>query len=144
MNYFDASALIKRFVVEEGSTTVHSLLTREGVGATAKLAYAEVYAGLARKRREGYLSQARYGLACRQFESDWPAYLQVELRDEVLLLARDLIQRHPLRAYDAVHLASALSLQTGLGEEVTFVVADERLLDAAQAEQLRPLNPTRT
>ena len=144
MNYFDTSALIQRFVVEEGSPRVNSLLMREGVAASAKIAYAEVYAGLSRKRREGHLSQTLYTLACRQFESDWPAYIQVELRDEVLALARELIQRHPLRAYDAIHLASALSLQTGLGEEVTFVVADDRLLRAAQAEQLKPLNPTRT
>lgn len=140
MNYFDTSALIKRFVTEKGSSLINSLLTRQGVAATAKIAYAEVHAGLARKRREGHLSQTHYALVCRQFESDWPGYIQVELRDDILVLARDLIQRHPLRGFDAIHLASALSLQTGLGEEITFVVADERLLLAAQAEQLRPLN----
>ncbi len=144
MNYFDTSALIKRFVAEDGSSVVNSLFTRQGIAATAKIAYPEVYAGLSRKRREGHLSQRFYNLACRQFERDWPAYVHVELRDEVLVLARELIQRHPLKAYDAIHLASALSLQTGLGEEVTFVVADDRLRLAAQAEQLRPLNPTQT
>jgi len=33
----------------------------------------------------------------------------VELGDDLLLLARDLIQHHPLMGSDAVHLASALS-----------------------------------
>jgi len=93
--------------------------------------YAEVYAGLARKRRDGHLSERRYALACRQFERDWKAYVRVDLWDEILLLARDLIQRHPLRASDAIHLASALSLRGALGEDITFAAADERLLRAA-------------
>lgn len=140
MNYFDTSALIKRYVSEKGSSLVNDLLAREGVAATAKITYAEVHSGLARKRREGHLTREQYGRLSRRFDDDWPGYIQVELRDEVLVLARDLIQRHPLRGFDAIHLASALGLQTGLGEAITFVVADERLSRAAQAEQLRPLN----
>jgi hypothetical protein len=39
-----------------------------------------------------------------------------------------------------VHLASAVSLKSALGEEFTFAAADERLLHAAQAEGLEALN----
>jgi predicted nucleic acid-binding protein len=141
MNYLDTSALIKRFVSEKGSPVVLALIKRNEPIATAKIAYAEIYAGLTRKLREGGLSNARYALACRQFESDWNAYLRIELQDTVLLRARDLIKRHPLRGFDAVHLASALNLKDILGEEMTFVAADERLLRAAKAEQLGILNP---
>jgi predicted nucleic acid-binding protein len=123
-----------------GSSTVQSLLQQpEGV-ATAKIAYAEIFAGLTRKLREGHIAKPLHALACRQFEGDWPAYLRVELQDTVLSLARDLVQRHPLKGFDAVHLASALSLQTGLGGGVTFAAADARLLRAAEAEKLDTLN----
>lgn len=140
MNYLDTSALIKRFVTEKGSPLVESLVSQEGFVATAKIAYTEVYAGLTRKHREGHLPGSQYALACRQFESDWQAYIRVDLQDEILVLARDLIQRHTLRGFDAIHLASALSLRAALGEEITFAAADERLLWAARAERLRPLN----
>ena len=140
MNYLDTSALIKRFVVEKGSPQVESLVSQSSHVATAKIAYAEVYAGLARKHREGHMPGSQYALACRQFESDWQAYVRLDLQDEILILARDLIQRHPLRGFDAIHLASALSLKTALGEDVTFAAADERLLRAARAERLRPLS----
>jgi len=140
MNYLDTSALIKRFVAEKGSPQVESLVSQRGHVATAKIAYAEVYAGLARKHREGYLPGSQYTLACRQFEAEWQAYIRVDLRDEILVLARDLIQRHPLRGYDAIHLASAINLQSVLGEEITFVAADGGLLRAARAEHIRPLN----
>lgn len=140
MIYLDTSALIKRFVNEKGSPLVQSIVQRTEAIATAKIAYAEIFAGLTRKLREGNLSKAQYALACRQFESDWHAYLRVELGDDILLLARDLIQRRPLKGFDAVHLASALRLKVALGEEVTFAAADGRLLKAAEGENLEPLN----
>ena len=117
-----------------------ALFKRNESIATAKIAYAEMYAGLTRKLREGGLSNVQYTLACRQFESDWNAYLRVDVQDTILLRARDLIQRHPLRGFDAVHLAAALSLQDALGEDMTFVAADEHLLRAARAEHLGVLH----
>jgi predicted nucleic acid-binding protein len=143
MNYLDTSALIKRFVAEKGSSLIQTIVTRTGPVATAKIAYAEVHAGLTRKRRDGHLSGRDYAQACRQFDRDWQAYIRVDLRDEILQLARDLIQRHPLRGFDAIHLASALSLKSALGEDIAFAAADERLLRAAEAEHLRPLNVER-
>ena len=76
MIYLDTSALIKRFVNENGSPLVQSIVQRKGVIATAKIAYAEIFAGLTRKLREGNLSKAQYALACRQFESDWQAIFE--------------------------------------------------------------------
>ena len=140
MNYFDTSALVKRFVDEPGSPAVDALIA-EGPTATATVAFAEVYAGLARKRRARELTEAAYKSACRQFEAEWPAYVRVALRDEVLLLARDLIRRHPLRGFDAIHLASALTLKVALAEDMTFVASDERPLTAAKAERLKGTNP---
>ena len=140
MIYLDTSALIKRFVVEKGSRSVHGMIEKEGPVATAKIAYAEVHSGLARKVREGALSAGRHAFICRQVESDWGAYLRMDLTDEVLALARALIQRHPLRALDAIHLASALILKGSIGEPVDFVSADERQLRAAAKEDLGALN----
>jgi predicted nucleic acid-binding protein len=138
--YLDTSALVKRFVNEKGSALVQSLVRGTNAVATAKIAYAEIFAGLARKLREGNLSKAQHSVACRQFESDWQAYVRVELQDDILVLARDLIQRHPLKGFDAVHLASALGLQIALAEEIRFAAADKNLLKAAQAEKLEPIN----
>ena len=140
MIYLDTSALIKRFVNERGSLLVRSLVQRDRAVATAKIAYAEMFAGLTRKLRERNLSKTQYNLACRQFDRDWHAYIRVELGDDILGLARDLIQRHPLKGFDAVHLASALSLKIALDEEITFAATDARLLKAAKAENLEPLN----
>jgi uncharacterized protein len=141
MNYLDTSALVKRFVEEKGSRRIEEIVSNGEPVATAKIAYAEVYAGLTRKKREGLLSARRYGVASRSFEQDWPTYVRVDLRDEVLVLARDLMERRPLRGFDAIHLASALILRKELGEPVVFVAADARLAQTAVAERLSTVNP---
>lgn len=106
MTYLDTSALVKRFVSEAGSREIRSLLTGNEPIASATIAYAELYSGLTRRHREGVLSQLQYRLACRRFERDWMALVKVELGAEILSSARGLIQRHSLRAFDAIHLAS--------------------------------------
>jgi predicted nucleic acid-binding protein len=141
VTYLDTSALVKHFVAEKGSDRVREIVSAGEPAATSKIGYAEVHAALARRRREGGLSTRQYTTACRNFEENWQTYVKVDLQDEVLLLARDLIKRRPLRGFDAIHLASALTLGRELGEPMTFIAADARLLDAAEAEKLRVLNP---
>ena len=55
MHYFDASALVKRYVRETGSQTVRRLLAT-GVAATSRLSEVEVASAIARRTREGVLS----------------------------------------------------------------------------------------
>lgn len=128
---------MKRFVEETGSDTVRRLITNSGSAiATATVAYVEVFAGLSRKHRERQMSASDYVHACSQFENEWDAYVQVNMGDEILSLGRDLLKRRALRAFDAIHLASAIFLQRELGEAITFVAADKQLLRAAVAEGL--------
>lgn len=140
MTYLDTSALIKRFVAERGSLLVSGIIGGGERVATATVAYVEVYAGLTRRYRRQDLSGGEYARACREFETDWPTYAHIELGGDVLRRARTLVERHALRAFDAVHLASAIGLAEGLGEDVTFAAADERLLRAAEGERLAVLN----
>jgi predicted nucleic acid-binding protein len=139
MIYLDTSALIKRYIWESGSEQVRQLFRDNVTIITSKIAYAETYAAFARRMREGHLARVRYGQVCRLFELEWPAYLIVEVRDEVLHLSRDLIKKYPLRGFDALHLASAKSLRQQLKTPITFGGADQRLLESAKAEGFKLL-----
>ena len=142
MNYLDTSAIIKRFVNEHGSELVDGMMMGPEPIAIAKVAFAEVFAALARRRRDRSLSDSQYQRACEQFEADWNSYLQLELRDSVLFSARDVVHRRPLTGFDAIHLASALVLRSELHEPVTFAAGDRRLLLAAEAEGLDVVDVT--
>jgi predicted nucleic acid-binding protein len=133
--YFDASALVKRYVREAGSIVVRRLLAT-GVAATSRLSEVEVASGIVRRAREGAFTARRRDVALAALQHDLPALAIVELIPEITAEARALLLRHALRASDAIQLASCLYLQRQLSQSVLFVAFDQRLLDAAHAEGL--------
>ena len=133
--YFDASALVKRYVRETGSTTVRGLLA-SGIPATSRLSEVEVSSGIIRRSREGAFTLRHRDRMLAALQRDLPALAIVEVIPEIAADARALLLRQSLRAGDAVQLASCLFLQRHWDEPVPFVAFDRRLLEAAQAEGL--------
>lgn len=133
--YFDASALVKRYVRERGSTAIRRLLT-SGTAATSRLSEIEVASAIVRRAREGSFASRARDRMLAALQDDLPALLVVELIPEIALDARSLLLRHALRAGDAIQLASYLYLRRELGQPVPFVGFDERLVDAARREGL--------
>lgn len=101
---------------------------------------------LARRKREGSVPAVDCDTAAQAFAvHSTTEYDFVELDLTVVALARALLERHPLRAYDAVQLASALvanqTLQTAQLPALIFLSADERLNGIATTEGLVVDNP---
>jgi predicted nucleic acid-binding protein len=141
--YLDSSALIKKYIVEKGTREVREFFASRELLWTSKISQAEVWSAFARRRRGGDLTMAQYRAIARSFERDWRRFVVIELSDEVLAMIRRIVEQHPLRAFDAVQLASAIWTKQSLGEPLVFVVADEPLLRAAEAMALRVVNPER-
>ncbi|MBI2965029.1 MAG: type II toxin-antitoxin system VapC family toxin [Chloroflexi bacterium] len=135
MRYFDASALVKRCVREPGSQSIRQLMD-SGPRATSRLSEVEVVSGIARLVRSGALSTPERDHAIATLDGTLPAMLVVELTSNITLRARALLERHRIRAGDAIQLASCLDLQDRLGQPVTMVSFDTRLTDSAAAEGL--------
>lgn len=57
------------------------------------------------------------------------------------IAARRLIQTHPLRGADAVHLSSALWVGEEIGHPLRFIASDGPLLRAATIEGLEVMDP---
>jgi predicted nucleic acid-binding protein len=140
MIYFDTSALVKRYLKENGSETVGSIVRQKKVIATSKLAYPEMLSALMRKHRAGDIQRRPLDLVIGQFEIDWEKLVIVEFHDELLEIIKSLIEKYPLRGADAVHLSSAMWLQKSTKETLTFVTSDIALLNTAQAEDLEIIN----
>lgn len=133
IRYFDASALVKRFVREEGTAVVVGLLRRSR-SATCRLSEAEISAALARRRREGGISRAAYAAALAALRSDLARLDVIELVPAVVAGVHPLLARHSLRAGDALQLAAAMILRDRTGDDVELVSYDEGLNVAARAE----------
>lgn len=141
--FFDSSA-VKQYVDEPGSEWVRRLLSQFPPTAIAEITLVEVVAALARRWRMGEITGEEYRFVKRVFLAD-VRWCQVISADRPTVdRATDLIDRHPLRAYDALQLATALQLAETLqaeGFSLTFVSADERLCAAAEGEGLTTVNP---
>jgi len=133
MRYYDASALVKKYVREAGSVKVRRSLASD-VPATSRLSGVEIASGLMRRSREGAFSRTQCRRAFAALESDMSAMLIVELTPTIVSRAQTLLERHALRAGDAIQLASCLWLRQELNEDAHFVVFDDRIAAAVRAE----------
>jgi len=151
--YFDASALVKYYVTEPGSTWVRHLVeardseTAQWVHAifVAEITRVEIAAALALIERTGRIRRAQRDREYRRFVHQFVSrYAIIPLTTADLEHAADLTQQYPLKAYDAVQLAVALryaSILAALRLPLTFVSGDAALLAAARAEGLPTENP---
>jgi predicted nucleic acid-binding protein len=148
-NYFlDTSALVKYYVDEIGSAWIRGLVraTPEPLLLVSHLVTVEVCSALARRLREGTLTSEDYEQTKIAFRRDYLSQFQVVMAAAPIVNAAcDLLERHPLRAYDATHLAVALEANRSLVARghaaLTFLSADDRLNQAASAEGLTVENP---
>ena len=131
--YFDASALVKLVVEEQGSEIASELWDGCDAALSSRLAYPEVCAALASAHRNHGLSDAGFATAMQSWEEFWAAVRPVELTSAIARQAGELARRRALRGADAVHLASALAIGS---DELIVAVWDRRLRDGAIAERL--------
>ena len=102
----------------------------------ARITPVEVISAVSRRRREGTVT-SRTARAIRLLLDRHCAreYIIVELTPDIAVRAAGLLERHPLRAYDALQLATVLESNTRITAAqlpaLTFISADNRLLAIA-------------
>jgi uncharacterized protein len=146
--FLDTSALVKRYIPEIGTNWIQAL-THQSSGNVlliSRITLVEILSAFARRQREASLTTEQSQQLRVIFQQDFFAQYQiVELTPSIVDLAGELCDRRALRAYDAVQLASALSILPIVNQTpnntLTFLTADDRLLQAAQLESLQTDNP---
>lgn len=101
------------------------------------IAYVEVRSALAHMRAGDRLDALGHERQRSAFERLWSHMAVVAVDTVALTRAAQLSERHVLRAYDAMHLASALEVAGAA--PLTFACWDRDLLDAAEREGLAAL-----
>ncbi|MCD6357281.1 MAG: type II toxin-antitoxin system VapC family toxin [Thermoproteales archaeon] len=139
--YLDSSAIVKRYIREEGSDTVRRLYLRAYVGE-ATLSYStwnigEVLGALDRAVRLGRVSREVYSLVRRRFllETRRMAKLgiliPVPVKLRILRECWSLIEKHHIYQADALQIASAKYVNAD-----QFLTADGKLHRVAVEEGL--------
>jgi predicted nucleic acid-binding protein len=131
--YFDSSALVKLVVEEAGTELVAALWDGCDAALSSRLAYPEVRAAVAAAARNHDVTPSGAAHALRLWDDYWKAVRPVELTGDVEQRAGRLTGSHALRGADAVHLASALAIETS---DLILAAWNRRLHMAARAEGL--------
>jgi predicted nucleic acid-binding protein len=137
--YLDTSALVKLYAEEAGSEVVQLAVAAADLVATSLMSYAEARSALARKCRGGEIRRAALNRLRQEFERDWARLHLLPVNEALVRKAGDLTEEHALRALDALHLATADSLQAVLRAGVTFACFDGALNGAAKIRGLELL-----
>ena len=134
--YCDTSALIKRYVEEEGTDTVDSLWSASLGIATSVVAFAETAAAFSRKLREGVLTEKEYVETLKIFKTDFDSFILISVTPMLNAVIERLLRGYPLRGFDAIHLSSALMIKDSGSMPVQFACFDLTLNRAALKEGL--------
>ena len=131
--YLDASGLVKLFVPEPESDDLNRALAGLTDVIVSDLALTEMASALGRRVREQRLTRDNAGRLYREASKLHAAAHHAELTPPIHRRAERLMLSltTPLRALDALHLATALDAQVA-----TVVSFDPRLRDAAGSQGL--------
>jgi len=142
--YLDASAWVKRYYHEVGTSWIEELFLAGSPMACASLGLVEAIAALVRKAKAQEIEDALLERLCGDVMDDWAGFIRIRFTADILDSAVALARRFALRGADAVHLASALALQRqviGENERVILVASDRELKESARSSQLDVLDP---
>lgn len=144
VHYLDTSALVKLYVREPGTDFMVRLADSAPERSLAIISLARVEFRAAvrqRERREDLPSSTAASLVGQMDSHVQSLYLVQPVTEAVLDEASALLDRHPLRTYDALQLAGCLTMRTRLRTAISFVCADRVLLRAAGDEGLATVDP---
>lgn len=129
MLYLDASALVKRYVEEEGSDLVLRAMDEATAWSICRIGYVETVRAVALVGGQK---------AVKRVDTDWLSFDVVEVDAALAEHATQLALSAELRSLDALHLASALVLPP---QDLTVATWDTRLHRAARGRGLQTLPP---
>ncbi len=137
--YFDTSALIKRYIDEEGSESVEALLGQADSICVSFITKIECISTLRRLLLEGLLDQSNYTVLKAEVVEDFQYFTVIDNKEIIQDLCIQLIDKHQLKTSDSIQLACAVAIKNQLD---LFVVSDKKLKEKCEFEQFKVFDPT--
>jgi predicted nucleic acid-binding protein len=137
--FLDTSALAKRYVQELGSEELeHLFFNRATEVIVSTLSMPELSSAIGRKVKDREILEEPAIQALREFENDWEnLFVKIPLTEKIALSASKLTIQYNLKGADAVHLETAIIVDSEL-----FVASDQQLISVAEKVGLNFYDPT--
>jgi uncharacterized protein len=134
VRFWDTSALVPLLLAEPLSLRAKSWLREDPNVIVWTLIRVEILSALARRRRSEPRAARHLAAARRELLETWKRRTEIVAVEVVRRHAERLVERHPLRAADALQLAAAIVAADGQPATLTFVTLDEHQAAAAERE----------
>lgn len=134
MRYWDTAGIVPLTIAEATTDRMLELLADDAQIVTWWGSSVEVISALARRHREGALTAPGLREGLDRLEGYQRAWAEIQPGDPLRRAAARLLRVHPLRAGDALQLASAIEAAGGRPDHLPFVTLDLRLAEAASKE----------
>jgi predicted nucleic acid-binding protein len=135
---------LKLFIEEKGSENMLAFASAEGDRnkVVSALAQVEARSGIYRLRQGRLLTPAEATFSVDSLSSEMRRIIEQPINPPVLEAANTLVDRHYLRAMDAVQLGCAVVARDLLAApDMRFIASDKDLLEAAHKEGFETWNP---
>lgn len=130
--FCDTSALIKLYIVEEGSDALKTQLSSAEAVVVCRIAWAEAHAALSRRAREVPQDASSIEHAKAALAADWPHFVVLEIDQTLVERAGEYADTFALRGYDSIQLAAAYEAGRISQLPIFFACFDTRLNKAAK------------
>ena len=130
--FCDTSALIKLYIVEEGSDALKTQLSSAEAVVVCRIAWAEAHAALSRRAREVPQDASSIEQAKAALKADWPHFVVLEIDQTLVERAGEYADTFALRGYDSIQLAAAYEAGRISQLPIFFACFDTRLNKAAK------------
>lgn len=141
--YAESSAVLSWLLGESRGTEVKNVLEEADFVVTSDLTFVECDRALHRAYTLGQLSEDRFVLLRKEVQDLASRWIRMGLGEEVLARAREPFPGDPIRALDALHLASAEVIANSLPDVVllTFDIRVGLCCEAMGLKLALPLSP---
>ena len=131
--FWDTSAIVPLCVGQAGSGFAREALRDKSIAVWWGTSV-ETTSAFARLARAGELDPQNFRMAMTRLAALRGMWIEVQPNEGLRNLAEELVQRHPLRAADALQLAAAVIWSRRQPRKRAFVCLDGRLAEAASQE----------
>jgi len=134
--YLDFSVFIKKYFKEIGSDHILEIWNDAEYLAISQVGYSEILGAIHKKQKMDRFSDKIKNQIVKDFKDDWESLIKVSADQKLNPELSRLHDKHLLRGFDAIHLATAILLAKKIEKDIQFLTADSNLHSAAQKEKL--------
>jgi len=136
--FFDTSALIKKYIDEEGSSKLENYFNSVDIVFVSNITKLECFSTVRRMLEEKTITSKELSTLFDEIEYDFKYFNVINYNDNIEDIGKGLLKKYQFKTLDIIQLSSCLLQKKFID---TFVCCDKKLIKLAEKEEVKVYNP---